>query len=238
MKLAYCFTIRIMREGRLEFYKKLLEKSIYSGMRFHSVTLYTDKETLPHLNHIQCKKVLVDTDEFYYLDDFKIHLLSVLDNDVVLVDTDVIFWHKLNLPDGYDMYADRTEDTFNENYSWNYQHFLDRGVLDIYPQFLPAPPLAPNIGILYFNNQKLKSDYIQLYHMVRKWLVGGERRYNGSSIILGQYLLATLIQSGGYNVYYLFNTPHNLYDHHCGEQKFKTLDLDNLDVEFSPKKWV
>lgn len=74
--------------------------------------------------------------------------------------------------------------------------------------------------------------------MVRKWLVGGERRYNGSSIILGQYLLATLIQSGGYNVYYLFNTPHNLYDHHCGEQKFQTLDLDNLDVEFSPKKWV
>lgn len=240
MKLAYCFTIRILDEsiGTLDLYKTLLQKSIYSGMQFNSVTLYTDKETIPHLRHIQCNKVIVDTTGFFYLDDFKVVVLSMIDSDTTLVDTDVVFWNPLDIPDGYDVYVDRKEDFIECGYDWHHKHFIDKDVLDVYPQFLPIPNNLPNIGILYFKNNTLKKSYIKLYWKIRNWLLDDKFWYKEASIILGQYLLGTIIESDGYTPYYLFNNADNLYSHYAGSNKFKDLNLDDLKIDYTPPRWI
>jgi hypothetical protein len=225
-------------DGLLDFYMKMLYKSIYAAKEHHKVILYTDELTLPHLHHINVEKRIVDTTEFYFMDDFKIYLLDNISDEEVLVDTDLFLWNPLSMPDGYDLYVDHRENARKWWYTDHYQYFIDGGITNIVPTFNKEVIHAPNIGIFKFKNEELKRSYIELYNVVRKWALDKPVRYPGASVILGQYLLGILLTDKKYKVCYLNKVDSNYYTHYAGKTKFKKNEIDNIVIKFVEKKLV
>jgi hypothetical protein len=240
MIISFSFTLRIMppEEGLLEFYMKMLYKSIYAAREHHKVILYTDELTLPHLSHIHVEKRIVDTTGFLFLDDLKVHLLSIISSDEILIDIDVFLHKPLELPNDFDLYIDYMDLSYEWYYTQPYEYFVSKGIRTAFPNYFDnIIDQSGNIGLLYFKNDELKKHYIQLYHKVRSWILGLSEGYEHSAVFLGQYLLGVVLHRMDYKICYLKLT-NNDYTHYAGQQKFKNNVIDNIPIEYPPKKLI
>lgn len=203
----------------LERYQTMISKAVECAKVHHKVLFYTDIETIPYLNIGDVEVKLIDTDGFYFVDDFKVHLLSVIAENEILVDTDLFLFRELKLENGFDAYFDFMDNSKQNWYTEYLNWFIDNGIRDIIPEFGESNIVVPNIGILKITNTELQKEYIDLYYKVRKWVLDRDNTITkGISIILGQYLLGILIQK--YNVKYCYNAT-NHYVHLSGPSKFK-----------------
>jgi hypothetical protein len=71
----------------LERYQTMISKAVNCAKEHHKVIFYTDAETLPYLNITGVDIKLIETTNFYFVDDFKVHLLSIISDEEVLIDT-------------------------------------------------------------------------------------------------------------------------------------------------------
>jgi hypothetical protein len=215
--------------NNMDKYMKMIVKSLECAKEHHKVKFYTDKETLPHLTDIDIDKTIIDTEGFYFVDDFKVHLLSVIEDDEVLIDTDLFLFSPIKLEKGYDIYLDFKDESTKSWYKGYIDYFINRGVTDIVPNFIQPHVFVPNIGILKINNEDLKKEYIDIYKKVREWLLLTDDNINkGTSIILGQYLLGLTLQNNKYSSYYCYNGK-NHYLHFSGPKKFREGILDYIN---------
>lgn len=226
MIISFCFTIKIINSmDNLERYQTMISKAVNCAKEHHKVNFYTDTETLPYLNLSGVEIKLIDTNDFYFVDDFKVHLLSVISDSEVLVDTDLFLFRELKLEDGMDMYADFMDNSKQIWYTDYLKWFSDNGINEILSDF-GNNISVPNIGILKIQNDKLKSEYIETYYKVREWVLQMDNKITkGVSIILGQYLLGMIIKN--YKVGYCYNSK-NHYVHLSGPSKFKKTILDTI----------
>ena len=227
MIISFCFTIKIINSmDNLERYQTMISKAVSCAQEHHKVNFYTDNETIPYLNIEGVDIKLINTNDFYFVDDFKVHLLSIISDKEVLVDTDLFLFRELKLEDTADLCADFMD---NSNQKWYEEYlnwFINNGIKELIPQFGNNIINVPNIGILKIQNIKLKQEYIELYYKVRHWVLSKDIKITrGVSIILGQYLLATLLTK--YRVSYCYN-PKNHYVHLSGASKFKSNILNNI----------
>ena len=197
MIISFSFTIKVMDSiSNLDVYQNMITKAISLAKKHHKVNFYTDVETLSHLNITDAEVKLIDTTDFYFIDDFKIHLLSIISDEEVLIDTDLFLIRELQLKDGYDIYVDFKDDCKRKWYTEYLNWINENGINDVIPNFVNWNIKPPNIGILKITNKELKKEYIELYNLMRKWVLSKDKNINkGISIILGQYLLGTLIQN-------------------------------------------
>jgi hypothetical protein len=204
----------------------MISKAVNCAKEHHKVNFYTDTETLPHLNINDVQIKLIDTNDFYFVDDFKVHLLSIISDEEVLVDTDLFLFRELKLEDGVDMYADFMDSSKQKWYTEYLNWFIDNGVKELIPEFGDTIINVPNIGILKIQNIQLKEEYIELYYKTKEWVLSKDTRITkGVSIILGQYLLGLLIKK--YKIAYCYNSK-NHYVHLSGPSKFKKNILDTI----------
>lgn len=223
MKICFCFSIKLMQpDANLDSYLRMIHKAVNYALDRHDVVFYTDEETLPLLKNIQIKKVLIDTDGFYYVDDFKVHLLSIVDSGDIIMDIDVFLWEKLELEDGYDLYIDYKDDSGRDWYQHHMEYCERAGVRATMDKFNDIVIDTPNIGIMQFRNDKLKQKYIDLYYRTRDILINykGEFIYQGLSVVLGQYTLGYLLHYGDYKVCTLQESE-NRYRHFSGHEKLE-----------------
>jgi hypothetical protein len=233
MTISFCFTLKLNNSiDYLGIYQIMISKALECAKLYHKVIFYTDSETIPHLNISVDDIRLIDTTNFYFLDDFKIHLLSIISDDEVLVDTDLFLFRKLKLEEGFDIYTDWEDSSKNEWYSNHLNWFLDNGINTIIPEFGNKIISTPNIGILKIVNNELKKEYISLYYKIRDWaLCKNNTITKGLSVILGQYLLGLLIEN--YKVGYCSSMKNN-YIHLSGPKKFEKNILNTI----IPKKII
>ena len=219
MIVSFCFTINLMDSmDNLDIYQTMITKAITFANKYHKVNFYTDTETLSYLSINDVDIKLIDTSNFYFIDDFKIHLLSIISEDEVLIDTDLFLFDKLKLETGHDIYVDFKDSSKNKWYTEYLNWCVNTGIREIVPEFGKLKIHPPNIGILKITNKELKSEYIELYNSVRQWILIKDKNINkGISIILGQYLLGIILQHR-YKIYY-FCGKHK-YIHLGGPQKF------------------
>lgn len=211
----------------LERYQTMISKAVNCAKEHHKVNFYTDTETLPYLDIKGVDIKLVDTTDFYFVDDFKVHLLGIIANDEVLVDTDLFLFRELKLDDDMDVYVDFKDSSKQIWYTEYLNWFIDNGIKELIPEFNDEIINVPNIGILKIENRELKEEYRQLYYKIREWVLSKDNTITkGVSIILGQYLLGLVIRN--YNIGYSYNSK-NHYVHLSGPSKFKKNILDTIN---------
>lgn len=222
MIISFCFTIKIINSmENLERYQKMISKSVECAKKHHKVKFYTDEKTLPYLDINDVEIILIDTSNFYFVDDFKIHLLSIISDNEVLVDTDLFLFIELKLEKEKDIYVDFRDNSSKYWYTEYLKWFINNDIEKILPDFYKKDLQIPNIGILKIDNIQLKKEYIELYYKIREWVLSKDKNVDtGVSIILGQYLLGLIIQNKKYKVSYCFN-DYNYYCHLSGPIKFE-----------------
>lgn len=227
MIISFCFTIKIINSiENLEKYQTMIYKAVECAKIHHKVIFYTDIQTLPYLNLSDVDIKLVDTNGFYFVDDFKVYLLSIISDNEILIDTDLFLFRELKLENGYDAYFDFMDDSKKIWYTEYLKWFINNGIREIIPTFGMYDISVPNIGILKITNKELQKEYIELYHIVSEWVLTKDSNITkGVSIILGQYLLGLMLDK--YNVWYCYNKK-NHYVHLSGPSKFKKNILDTI----------
>ena len=229
MTISFCFTIKIMNSiNDLEDYQLMISKSVECAKQHHIVKFYTDTETLPYLQIEDVEIQLIDTTDFYFVDDFKINLLSIISDNEILIDTDLFLFRRLKLEDNKDIYVDFRDNSKKYWYKEYIKWFINNGIDELIPNFYTKDIYVPNIGILKISNNELKMEYLNLYYKIRKWILTKDIKIDrGVSIILGQYLLALLIEGGKYKISYCYN-KNNHYSHLSGPLKFEPNILNNI----------
>ena len=234
MIISFCFTVKIMDWSKLDFYKMLVYKSIETAKQHHKVILYTDSESLPHFEHLSVEKKVVDTTDFLFMDDLKIHLLTIMSRDEILIDTDLFLHKPLELPNGYDMYLDYTDLTTEWHYNIPYDYFVSKGIRESFPNYFDTiVPYSGNIGILHFTNDEFKQRYIELYSNVREWVLSLNEWYEHTAVFLGQYLLGVVLHKSSYSVCPLKQT-NNDYTHYASYLKFEDGVIENIPIDYPP----
>ncbi len=232
MIVSFCFSIKLMSSlDRLTIYQSIISKSVECAKLHHKVKFYTDAETLKYLEHIDVEKIIIDTNGFYFLDDFKIHLLSVIDDEEVIVDTDLFLFAPLKLKDGYDIYVDFKDNCTKHYYPEHLKFFRDNNIDELIPAFNTPITYIPNIGILKIPNKKLKKEYIQSYYKIRDWTISKNNNLDRmASMILGQYMLGLILKDTKYKIYYS-RLNSNYYLHLSGPQKFEIGIINSIDIK-------
>jgi len=225
MVICFCFTKKVLSNlDNLDLYREMLSRSVEFAKKFYQVILYTDSETLPDLETIQVEKRLVDSSDFYFIDDFKVDLLEkVLCEDSVLIDVDLFLFKPLNFKEGFDLYVDYKEKSTEEWYTRYINVLLENRVTDIIPEFGSRTYFPPNIGIIKFTNLEYKEQYIKLYKKLKTWIKDKNINLDrGASMVLGQYTLALLNSDNKYRIYYSRNqNTGNNFLHLSGPIKFE-----------------
>jgi hypothetical protein len=227
MVISFCFTIKILnKQSDLNLYIQMIEKSIECAKQYHKVKFYTDEETIKHISIRDIEIQIVNTNDFYFVDDFKVYLLDIIEDNEVIIDTDLFLFSPLYLEDGYDLYVDFKDHSGKDWYIEYLDWFVSRGIRKLIPNFNNEVIQVPNIGILKFKNKKLQKKYTETYYIVRDWALSKHKNIDrGISIILGQYLLALLMYN--YKVKYCHKNK-NHYIHLSGPIKFEKDMINNI----------
>ncbi len=227
MVISFCFTIKILNnKSDLNLYVQMIEKSIECAKQYHKVKFYTDEETIAHISIKDVEIQIVNTDNFYFVDDFKVYLLDIVEDDEVIIDTDLFLFSPLHLEDGYDLYVDFKDHSGKDWYIEYLNWFINKGIKELISNFNDEIINVPNIGILKFKNKELQKKYTETYYIIREWALLKDKNIDrGISIILGQYLLALLMSN--YKVKYCHKNK-NHYIHLSGPQKFEKDVIDNI----------
>lgn len=227
MLISFCFTIKILNnQSDLNFYVEMIEKSIECAKQYHRVKFYTDKETIILLSIKDVEIEIINTDDFYFVDDFKVYLLDIVQDNEVIIDTDLFLFAPLYLEDGNDLYVDFKDHSGKDWYIEHLDWFVDKGIRELIPNFNNEIIPVPNIGILKFKNKEFQKKYTETYYTIRNWVLSKDENVNrGVSIILGQYLLGLLIPN--YKIKYCHKNK-NHYIHLSGPNKFEKNVVKNM----------
>lgn len=221
--------------SNLDIYQKIIYKSVNCAKLYHKVRFYTDVETLSYLENIDVEKIIIDTTNFYFLDDFKINLLSIIEKNEIIVDTDLFLFAPLQLNSEYDISVEFKDNCTKHYYPEYLKYFIENDIDELIPYFQKPIIYVPNIGILKIYNKKLEKEYVELYYKTREWLIKKNKNIERmSSIILGQYLLALIIENQKYTIDYA-KLNKNRYIHFAGPTKFDINVINNIDVNSNVK---
>ena len=222
---VYCFSKQVsVTEEQYAIILEVLNESVNLLKRFFSYRIVTDDLTYEDLKNLSPNIEIVNSENFVFLDDFKIELIKGLKENEILIDPDILMKKRAK----YSLDADLVFEHKEEVTHW-YGKVIEeiKGTL-LYDRIKNHQKLTfvPNIGILKINHPNLLSDYIETYYLYRKDLLS-KFKTNQSiySNLLGQYLLGILLQEGNYSYFYLrsVNTP-KVYIHLAGPQKYKKLN--------------
>lgn len=227
MLISFCFTIKILNnQSDLNFYVEMIEKAIECAKQYHRVKFYTDEETIDLVSIKDVEIQIVNTSNFYFVDDFKVYLLDIVQEDEVIIDTDLFLFSPLYLEDGNDLYVDFKDHSGKDWYIEHLDWFVNNGIRELIPNFNDKIIPVPNIGILKFKNQELQKRYSEIYYTIRKWVLSKDENINrGVSIILGQYLLGLIMSN--YKIKYCHKNK-NHYIHLSGPNKFEKNVVKNM----------
>lgn len=227
MVLCFCFTVKILdNQDHLNTYVEMIEKAIECAKQYHRVKFYTDEETSKLISATGIETYIVDTSNFYFVDDFKVSLLDIIEDDEVIIDTDLFLFAPLNLEGEYDLYVDFKDNSSKYWYTKYLEWFTFNGVKELFPNFNNEIIPVPNIGVLKFKNKKLQKRYTEMYSMLRSWVLSKDKSVDrGVSIILGQYLLGMLMTE--YSIKYCYKNKNN-YAHLSGPIKFEKNIISNI----------
>ena len=210
IKLVCPYTIKLHPEHYLEQVKDrsrfLLDLFMKTTGKIYDFTLYTDDESYEYLGRPKnVKTKYFPTNDYYFIDDFKVELLHILPPDTYIADFDLYLKEPLQIDNSYDIYIER----FEEESNWDtYKKQIDSIPYDEIREFLlsiDALKTIPNIGFFRTNNARLRKEYSDLYFDYRKKFINLSIRdnfdYRHYSALFSQHILNYVLSLKDYKVY-------------------------------------
>ncbi len=210
IKLVCPYTIKLHPDYYLEQVqdrsKFLLDLFMKTTGKIYDFTLYTDDESYEFLGRPKnVKTKYFHTEEYDFIDDFKVELLHTLPSNTYIADFDLYLKEPLNLNNSYDVYIEKYEDEAN----WKvYKNEIDSIPFDEIRNFLlsiDALKTIPNIGFFRINNESLKKEYSKLYFEYKRKFINLSRRdnfeYRHYSALFSQHILNHVLSKKNYKVY-------------------------------------
>lgn len=223
--ITYCFSFRHKKYFSDENFKltmDIMKQAHITASKFYNVEILTDNYSVSKLERLGYSVKPVTDVYFHYLDDFKVELLKNHSSEFdILVDPDIVFYDEVIFPDDKDLIVDRVYDSLSKNHSIPMiEEFIENGVQDVWPEYDWVSSM-PNIGFFKLNNNDLKLEYIEIYSILKKWLLDSNITFNiEHSILLGQYPLQILCDKHNITPYALQDLQGSKYYHYDGARKY------------------
>ena len=243
--LTYCFTTKFGKYKNndyiLTFYKLSMTRAKEFG---HTISFYGCRYSIDFLKGYYDNCVDISNKKFQLVDDLKLYVHETGDIDTITIDGDLILNNKLIIDDTVDIVYDAKE-------------YLDTPWGDVYNEFLPTlkkypiediidgfkfnNPFAINVGILKFNNSKVKTIFIKKYKELKEYYLKSiepiEKFKDNKtfiSIIICQFLFGSLINEKNISSIGLkYDENKYRYDNHywhwIGHTKFSSKAKSSFD---------
>ena len=233
LNLIYTYSIKLSGNS-IEKYVKLLKRAYLHNSKYHSIVLYTDKETLPYVEGIFPEIRLVEIDNLQFMDDIKMKIIDKLESNSILTDYDIFLNSPLILPDNFDVYVDRRGKVKElVLYSHLFEHLRHEG----YDIFTKDVTTYLNVGLLKINGEHKIRAIKDAYYALRNWYVDNKIEERSQftyhtgvcpSIAALQYNLDKIATTSNWKVCEM--KKHNNYHHLVGEDKFKEIKTKNTAI--------
>jgi len=243
IKLVCPYTVKLHPKHYLEQVQDrsrfLLDLFMKTTGKIYDFTLYTDDESYEYLGRPKnVKTKYFPTDEYDFIDDFKVELLHILPPDTYITDFDLYLKEPLVIDNSYDVYIERYEEEAN----WEvYQKEIDSIKFDEIRNFLnsiDALKTIPNIGFFRMNNARLRKEYSELYWEYKRKFINLCRKdnheYRHYSALFSQHILNYVLSLKDYKVY---QCDQNNCTHLNGSYKYR-LSENDIIKRVSPKQLV
>ena len=223
---VYCFSKKLsVNDEQYKVNLELFSESTKLLARYFNFKIITDTYTVKDLENFTKNIEIVDTDKFFFIDDFKIKILQNLKSNEILIDPDIIVKRRPKYELTADIIFDYEDSPLEEWYLEDIEKIKNT---EFYSKLksIKNIPFIPNIGFLKINNSELLTDYINSYNYYKRELLEKVKfSFPKFSILLGQYLLGILLHEGNYS-YYSFRTNNtgSIYIHLGGPQKYAKLN--------------
>ena len=230
MELVHTFTKKLETDvDRLNKILKMYSVSFQKNSKYHNVKLYTDTSSFYLLKDVYENIEIVDTSDLHFTDDLKFKTISLLNDNQLLIDSDIFLTKALDLKNNFDIICE-VNILFINNSFYNYyvdipNVFIENGVIDAIPFFSNKLLSVPNIGILKFKKESVKEEYINYYYKIKDWYIKNNisnkiENYSNLEIsaVLAQYLLGLFAKEYGYSISYA--NEYNEYTHYSGNYKY------------------
>lgn len=220
MELIYCFSIYLLKDkNSLDNILKIFERSVQYNKRFHPISIFTDKKSLSYLKDFNVNINLFNFKKFRFLDDIKLQILPLLNNNQILIDIDIFLYKRLDIQNKKDIVVEKVQSI---NKPW-YVEELNLAKDYMFINYLDVEKNTEigNIGILKINNKKLLEEYIEKYNKVTESAkLESIPPFPRFSILFGQLLLQNIIDKNNYSQEVCENNKKNSYLHLGGSDKY------------------
>ena len=231
--LIYTYSIKLSGSS-IDKYVKLLKRAYLHNSRYHSIVLYTDKETLPYVEDIFPDIRLVEIENLQFMDDIKMEIIDKLHKNDLLTDYDIFLNSPITLPEKFDVYVDR-RGKVKELVLYNhlFEHLRHEGY-DLYTKDVPT---YLNVGFLKINGKHRIRVVKDAYYALRNWYVDSKIEETTKftyhtgvcpSIAALQYNLERISKVSNWKVCEM--KKYNNYHHLVGEDKFKEVNTKNTVI--------
>lgn len=256
MKLVYTFSSQFTPfiyktnnvDKILTAYINYYRKSIISALKLdYKIDFYVSDELKYNFKDLPINLIRVNEVKSGLFDFLKAEVLVERSDEIMLVDGDIEFHKPIPITDHdliYDFKCITAEgdeyDDIRKDKTWNvfykpYVNLLtELGIGSVIPEWTGKRlDFIHNIGVLYFNNQNLKSTYVDRWAKFNEFINYNIEDKIPYTAIGAQYLLSEIINYHGFSS---IEVEEGCYTHNLGIDKFKFPSVSTHEVQKEEKK--
>jgi len=236
MTLTYSFDTRLDLYADKDWILEIYAACMLTAKKFkHNIRFFGDSYAYNKLSVYIDEYINIEDQSFEIVDDLKIYIHEVSDLDCITIDGDILLSHPLifpnSAPDVIFEVAETRKNALKVENDFMSGYFSMAGIFNKYidrvafPHWNDKLRLCCNVGLIKFNNQKVKDRFIAEYKKLREVFIENiepieQLKAKGCipSIIISQYnfgLLTTYLQTK-----VAFFKDFNNYTHFYGKVKF------------------
>lgn len=220
-----------------EYIQYLYKKSITSASKEYHKVIYTDEENVGIFEGIVDQVIVRNPKPFVFLADLKFEIAELLDGEMLITDGDIFYKNKLsvpkNIPLGFEV---EIQEVRPKVLNWK-NILIQHGIVSEVPIWNIDNSSSINLGLMYFNDDKLKSKLINEYKKTQKFYIdyiepiykfnqkGKQFSACGSQMLVKQFLIHENITP-----YLFMNDKNKNFIHYSSSTKVKYLQLFNETV--------
>jgi hypothetical protein len=201
------------------------------SLGYHTI-IYTTNTSKKYFIEVVDEIIIIEKPyETKIFDYLKIYVLETRNDKFCLIDGDLIIHKKLPEFTEDVMFDTIEEGIWEIEYETIVKQFDKMGIKNVVNFWTTDKLNTMNLGILSFNNNNIKNEYVKLWKEVNEWVNNQTEfiDFDLATMVVSQYLLTIICKKENINTQNLRDTPSNIngfingefYSHYFGDHKFE-----------------